>query len=795
LAFTTYDILIALDVQSRGGGVLGVLSRDIANAASGVRTLGAAFSDTTRLAQQAATAQNALAAATARLSAEQKAQSALLSSGVGVAASDMEAYTAAQARHQVAADASTAANARLAASMAGPGAALAGLGGLGVTAAVAGGALAAYGAYSAVRQSMAYHQQVADIVAQTTMQPQDVAPLAAGVLRLVGQRERYSPQQILTALYPLLSSGAFTAANVLPALRTVVTQAQPAGAAALPTLGLADVAALQGFGLKVSQFGAAVDVISKGVAVGQAETAAYARGLGTFAQSAAKAGVTLADAAGAYAQQTRLSPRFLLDAQQLNALFYQVRQATQPARGARVEAALGISGLFGPGAIGRAGGLPAWLEQLQTATAGPYQQQLLQAMFANKAAATSLSGMIGTNLVPALGVIAQLQQSRGATAAAGAISTSQLQSQLDSLGARWSRDTIAMGDAMTHLAQGIGTTLAPAFVLLAGGALTAAEALGKVAGTAGGQAQSGFGRISWPRVPGLPTIGMPDTLRQIQEAIQHGLPGWLQTAFGNAPMRPHPAPSLASPVPGALGPSGMLPLRPGEQPALATARGPVYPETRLPSGRTYAQTVEGFGEAAARAYATSLYGAYHAPAQPASGTLAQLQAAAGLRPSVPTTLAEQASAAATRQVDEAARLRRQQAALAAITGTHAARAGAHPGLTGPELIRPADRGIYDPLALFAQQRATWGSSIVQLAGSRADSHMQQQLRLLQEQLRHSQQQNEFLRELVRQQQLGNALSQAQIRELDRMGMLLGSTANNPPPPGRGHGRQLTAGVR
>jgi hypothetical protein len=232
----------------------------------------------------------------------------------------------------------------------------------------------------------------------------------------------------------------------------------------------------------------------------------------------------------------------------------------------------------------------------------------------------------------------------------------------------------------------------------------------------------------------------------------------------------------------------MLPLRPGEQPALATASGPVYPETRFPSGRTYAQTVEGFGEAAARAYATSLYGAYRAPAQPASSTLAQLQRLAGLRASVPETLAEQASAAATRQVDEAARLRRQQAALAA-------RGGAHPGLTGPELIRPADRGIYDPLALFNQQRATWGSSIVQLAGGRADSHMQQQIRLLSEQLRHSQQQNEFLRELVRQQQLGNALSQAQIRELDRMGMLLGSTANNPPPPGRGHSRKLTAGVR
>ena len=78
MPFSTYDILIALDVQSRGGGVLGVLQRDLASAATGVRNLGAAMSDTTRLAQQAASAQNALVAATSRLAAEQRLQQSRL---------------------------------------------------------------------------------------------------------------------------------------------------------------------------------------------------------------------------------------------------------------------------------------------------------------------------------------------------------------------------------------------------------------------------------------------------------------------------------------------------------------------------------------------------------------------------------------------------------------------------------------------------------------------------------------------------------------------------------------------
>jgi hypothetical protein len=159
----------------------------------------------------------------------------------------------------------------------------------------------------------------------------------------------------------------------------------------------------------------------------------------------------------------------------------------------------------------------------------------------------------------------------------------------------------------------------------------------------------------------------------------------------------------------------------------------------------------------------------------------------------PTFIGPLAPGETRMSLQQAATRARQEAALRAALAP-AARRGARAGIVGPELIRPLDRGQYDPLALFNAQRATWGTSIVQLAGGQADT-ARQQIRILQQALAKDDQQLAFLREVVRQLQLGNALSQTQARELDHLGLLLGSTANNPPPPGRAHGRQLTAGVR
>ena len=203
MPFSTYDILIALDVQSRGGGVLGVLQRDLASAATGVRNLGAAMSDTTRLAQQAASAQNALVAATSRLAAEQRLQQSFAASGIPLAAQDMKAYTAALGEHQAAAEASALAQQRLAASMAGPGAAMAGLGGVAVTGGVVAGAAALYTGYQAMQASLQLTQSVQDIIATTVQQQSAAAPVRQAVLAEVGTGERYTPQQLTAALYPL----------------------------------------------------------------------------------------------------------------------------------------------------------------------------------------------------------------------------------------------------------------------------------------------------------------------------------------------------------------------------------------------------------------------------------------------------------------------------------------------------------------------------------------------------------------------------------------------------------------
>jgi len=138
---------------------------------------------------------------------------------------------------------------------------------------------------------------------------------------------------------------------------------------------------------------------------------------------------------------------------------------------------------------------------------------------------------------------------------------------------------------------------------------------------------------------------------------------------------------------------------------------------------------------------------------------------------------------------------RQQAALrAGATTTRARTTRPRAGLTGPELIRRTPGGMFDPQAIFASQAAAWGSSVVQLAGGRANPQAEL-IRHLQQQLAKDDQQLAFLREVVRQLQLGNVLSRQQVAELDRLGALPGGTSTNVPRPTVAAPRSHVAAVR
>jgi hypothetical protein len=780
MPFSTYDILIALDVQSRGGGVLGVLQRDLASAATGVRNLGAAMSDTTRLAQQAASAQNALVAATSRLAAEQRLQQSFAASGIPLAAQDMKAYTAALGEHQAAAEASALAQQRLAASMAGPGAAMAGLGGVAVTGGVVAGAAALYTGYQAMQASLQLTQSVQDIIATTVQQQSAAAPVRQAVLAEVGTGERYTPQQLTAALYPLLSTplfqtrgGGLDVPAFQAALRQVTLQVQPVGAQNITAITQADVFAANAFHLSAQQFSRVVDTITKGVAIGSAEPTAFATGISTIGQPAYAAGVSLQEAAGAFAEASNVSARFRFQAQDLARLFSDVTmaQARRPPAETRTAHALGVSSLFGPGAFARAGGLAPWLQQLQTATAGPYQQQLLEALFHNTTSLTAIRGLLG-NLPQTLDVMKQVAQSGDSTRTAADLAARGQQAQVQALSAHWQRDLITLGDTLN-------TTVTPALVTFGNAALLYGEALAaaalKIGGTAGGVMENITKSAPWGALMGnnpfaqfLHTIMTPDWIGAIAKL---SAPTW-QSATSAAGVRaaitgpqfpsafPVDARTFIAPTRQPVGPLRTAP--PPEAPGITALRalraGPSAPAPRTP---VPVLTV---------------------PTAPSAFVLPAVRA--------PLGPVETPALRAARERDA-----RQQAALrAGATTTRARTTRPRAGLTGPELIRRTPGGMFDPQAIFASQAAAWGSSVVQLAGGRANPQAEL-IRHLQQQLAKDDQQLAFLREVVRQLQLGNVLSRQQVAELDRLGALPGGTSTNVPRPTVAAPRSHVAAVR
>ncbi|HVA90030.1 MAG TPA: hypothetical protein VNL71_09315, partial [Chloroflexota bacterium] len=354
--------------------------------------------------------------------------------------------------------------------------------------------VAAVGAYlgiKAVGVANQYNQSVTDIVGTSSQNAALIPAFQQGILALAGGQNRFTPQQLVTAAYPVASDPTFgnSPSAFLGAMKVISQQAQPAGAAALPGLASADVGAYEAFHLRgQKQFQAVADSIAKGVNVGLAEPADFAKGIGTFGASAGAAGLAgttgLAQAAGAFAQGSVLSPRFRFDAQGLNALFQQVT-GKQSAGAATAESNLGIRDLFGVGAIGNAGGLPQWLQQLQAATAGSHQQDFLQAIFTRQNALQTARGLTGVNFGTAQSRIGQVEQYGGTAALGASLSDQGPQAQWDQIQSQFNKDVIQVGNT-------ISTTLNPDLLLLGTGALDAAGKLGDFVGAIG----DGIDRLS-----------------------------------------------------------------------------------------------------------------------------------------------------------------------------------------------------------------------------------------------------------------------------------------------------------
>jgi hypothetical protein len=783
MAFSTFDILIALDVQSRGGGVLGALQRDLASTITGVRNLGAAFSDTTRLAQEAAGAQNALSAASLRLQQAQKTQAALSAGGFGVAARDVQEYTAALAEQRAAAEASTLAQQRLAASMAGPGAALARVGEaagplVATTAVLALGAALQH----AVSDANAFNEALSKVQANTGEAAQSMARISQAALDLgaSGTTPYTATQLAAGTLVPLSHQiPAQTVARALPLYSQLsavlrepdTTTAASAIGALQASFGAggakgATVASLRNFANMVAaaeQFG------------GLTNPGQIAATVGRFAGPSALAGVRAPEALTFVAAQTYGGLSALRATQNLttleSALLVKPTATTQ-----RLAAALGIA--VGPGAQEQYGGFFPYLQAIYQRTVGvsPRLGGMVLAQLLGQRNATS-----GLELVQRTVGLADLQAQaqRTATAEGRHVLQTAYDATQRSPTQQW-KDTLSRLD--TDLTT-VGTTLTkqtqPALLAFTNATLLYAEAVGeaalKVGGSAGGIVENITKSAPWGALMGnnpfaqfLHTIMTPDWIGAIAKL---SAPAWqgATSASGvraaiSGPQFPSAFPvdarTFIAPTRQPVGPLRTAPpnAAPGITALRALRAGPSAPAARTP---VPVLTV---------------------PTAPSAFVIPTVR--------VPLGPVETPALRAARERD--ARLQSAAALLPGAARTRTTRP--RTGLTGPELIRRTPGGMFDPQAIFASQGAAWGASVVQLAGGRANPQAEQ-IHLLQQQLRQSEQQNGFLRELVRQLQLGNVLSRQQVAELDRLGALPGGTSTNVPRPTVAAPRSHVAAVR
>lgn len=342
--------------------------------------------------------------------------------------------------------------------------------------------IAGYLGLKAVETSNAYNQSITDIVSQSTQNAASIPGLQQGVLNLAGGLNRNTPQQLAQGLYPIASSPIFAnQADQINALRIVSQQSQGSGPDSIKPLASADVGAVSAFGFSPSQLQMVADTIAKGVNIGLAESADFAKGVGSFSAAALAADPnkirSFQQSIGAFAQQTNLSPRFRFDAQGENAFLQQINT---PLKGhaAQEADALGITDLFGPGAEGKAGGLAAWLQQFQSATQGSNQQSYLQNLGFRQNSLQFVRGFTGSNFLSGQASINATSDAAGTVLRGANIADSGPQAQWDQIQSTFNKDVIQVGDT-------ISKTLNPALTNLAGNTAKVAAVMGDTLGILG----------------------------------------------------------------------------------------------------------------------------------------------------------------------------------------------------------------------------------------------------------------------------------------------------------------------
>lgn len=345
-------------------------------------------------------------------------------------------------------------------------------------------AIGGYLGFKAVSSANDYNQSISDIIAQSTQNTSQIPGLAQGILNLTGGNtgNRFSPQQLTQAAYPVESSPLFAKLDdALAAIKVISDQSQASGAKSLQPLALADVGAVSAYALGANAMRFVADTITKGVNIGLAETPDFAKGISTYAQSSIVADPNRVRAfqqsVGAYAQNTNLSTRFRFDAQAENAFYGQVN-GRQSRGAAQIEQDLGISSMFGPGGVGRAGGLASWLKELNNVTAGPNQAAYLQAIFPRQNALQFVRGFTGQNFMSGQDMINGTLNAGGASSRTARISDAGPQAQTDKLIADFNKSVIEVGTT-------ISKTLQPDLLMLGTGAFTAGKKLGDLAGAIG----------------------------------------------------------------------------------------------------------------------------------------------------------------------------------------------------------------------------------------------------------------------------------------------------------------------
>jgi hypothetical protein len=787
---STFEILLLLNSRYTGQGSIGLLVRDVQQAAVSVTRLGTAFQSTSKLAQAAATAQNQLVVANRAAAVVQQA----LATNTNTTATQMLAYQQIVRDQQVAQADAAGAAAALDAKMGG----LAGtLGGLATAAAVAGVVALGMAIKSAVEDANNFNEALSKVQANTGATTASMAQLGQAALNLGASGQTPFNASVLAAgtLVPL--------SHQIPA-RTV--------AAALPIYSqLAQVLRLPDLTEAASAVGALQATYGAGGARGatKASLAAYANmvaaaeqfggvtnpgqiasTVGRFAGPSRVAGITAPEALTFVAAQTLAGLPALRATQNLttleSALFIKPTATAQ-----KMAARLGIG--IGPGAAVAAGGLFPYLQQLYARTVGVDPRkggQVLAQILGQKNALAGLSLVASTVGFP--GLEAQTQRTataerRGVLRAAFNVSQQSPVQQWAEVQARLHTDLTTFGTVITRHFE-------PPALQLAGAMLKSAEDFATMLGQGGNRIGNALAEVQRSSV--ARTLG-----RGVGEAAGAGTPlgraaqtttsdARLLLLGGPVGLAAFTAKTVWDAVGGIAG-SGAGRAVAGVLHALTSNL------ANPPGAYTNSQAARDAYDAMLVARNRAAFGPQLPPGLSSSAILARRQAAmagpiaAEARRTSPLPPGLSSSAIESRRLsrmqqaydrqaaarDRQAAASRLAAAAALLPGgsTTATRAAARrTARVGPELIRQTGQDYYDRYALFTEARAAYGGSAVRLVGGQAGAQ-QEALRKADQQIAQMREMIGSLENIVRTLLSGNAMTR---QELAYWQQLIG-TVNRP----------------